>query len=179
MRQIMNMSTRKLTPLLISITLLITTIVLTGCNEGDSLPEPISTDNMTGIYEFTQFEFVPNDTSMASVNMLDTLIALTELKLSADDRFVLSYHFDGGVQRTIGGILKVNTGDVRLDMESGNEEALASLLLGDLITLKREDTQLRASIPATIDSTSVFNPYAGLPLTGGTLELRLKPRTAL
>ena len=147
-------------------------IAVAGCNQNDQLAQPVTADEVAGSYEFTQFEFVPDDEFIVSVNMLDSLVSLTELKLGTDDRFVLSYHFDGGAQRSIGGAMKINTGDIQLEAESGNEEALATLFLGDLITLDRKDMQLSASIPSTIDSTK-FSADS----TGGTLEIRLRPRT--
>jgi hypothetical protein len=138
--------------LVICVTLLIT-IAVAGCYDPLDQPvttkpvtvdEPVTAGKVAGIYEFTRFEFVSNDDSVAPINMLDSLISLTELKLGTDDRFVLSYHFDGGAQRSIGGAMKVNTRDVQLDADSGNEEALAALMLGDTITLDREDMQFRA-----------------------------------
>lgn len=153
-------------------------IAVAGCYENDPMAQPVTADKVAGIYEFTQFEFVPNDDSVAPVNMLDTLISLTELKLGTDDRFVLSYHFDGGAQRSIGGAMKVNARDVLLEVESGNEEALSALLLGDMITLKREDMQLRASISDTLDPTSFVALREGSSPTGGIVEIRLRPRAA-
>lgn len=162
---------------------LISPSIVAGCEDNYAKPTSVTAgdntvDILAGHYDFIRYEFVPDDSTIAPVNMLDTLIASTELWLGSDERFVLNYRLRGRAQRAVAGTMKVSQDDVLLHPEEGNGKVLKGLLLGDRITLNRDSLQLRASVSSKVDLSPRFAFNEGLSPTEGTLELRLKPRAS-
>jgi Ni,Fe-hydrogenase III large subunit len=134
---------------------------------------------VAGTFDFTNYEFIPNASAIQAANVLDTLVTVnTNLRLIAGGQFILSYQFINGFESVIIGDFTASDTEIRLNVSSGNDARLTSLLLHTPLIFSRSTDSGKLTLTATrtVNLAAFSNRYAGIPPVTGRLELELQQR---
>jgi hypothetical protein len=154
-------------------------LIMSGCDSGDPIDRPEPRD-VAGQYSFTEFRFQPVGGAVQPINVLDTLDQSgTDLRLSSDGTFILSFEFLNGSPFFLNGQFSVSESTVRIEGSDSQNSTYARLLLSPDFTLRRNLDQpglLTAEISRVIDPSAFSNRYRGVPSLDGKLFIRLEER---
>jgi len=173
------MKTKLITVALLIFYLSITLTTLSHCSK-DSVVN-VNPEIVAGTFDFTTYEFIPNASAIQPANILDTLVAVnTNLRLIAGGQFVLSYQFINGFESVIIGDFTATETEVRLNVSSGNDARLATLLLHTPLIFTRSTESntnfLTLTAIRTANLAAFSNRYAGIPPVSGRLEIVMEQR---
>lgn len=154
-------------------------LIMSGCDSGDPIDRPDPRD-VAGRYSFTELRFQPVGGAVQPINVLDTLDQSgTDLRLSSDGTFILSFEFVNGSPFFLNGQFSVSELTVKIDGSDSQNSTYARLLLSSDFTLRRNLDQpglLTAEISRVIDPSAFSNRYRGVPSLDGKLFIRLEER---
>ncbi len=151
---------------------------LVGCDSEDPVAIPTPED-LEGLYDFTEYRFVPDASAVEPANVLDTLVAAqTSMELFGSGRVIFRYKVEEEPSNALDGSFDLNATQLRLRLVG--EGALTRLLLTSPLIFERNDEAGRLTLDQeTTANLAAYDPdrYEGLNSVDGTLMITLVRRS--
>lgn len=160
--------------------LLFVALFFAGCDTTDPVP-PADPVDVAGVYDVTEFRFIPTRSGILGVNLLDTLnVDATALTLRSDGQFLFDFQFGEAFPDDFRGTFSATRDEVSLTTRSEDLSRLQGLLLDQRVTLERDgNTVLRLDEQRTVDLEAYDeDTYGGIEPQPGRFVLRLALRDA-